>query len=225
MRKPPSKSGELARVGHYILAGLAIIIALFAGVGFWAAKTEISGAVIAQGTVVVESSVKKVQHPTGGIVGEIHVKNGDFVGAGDLLLRLDETVTRANLQMISKQLDELAVREARLKAERDGASEIAVPPELLARQSEQGIEEIIKGERSLFESRRNSTDGQKAQLRERIMQLDQEFSGISGQIEAKGREIGLIGKQLEDLETLEAKRLVTAGTMVALRREAARIEG
>jgi HlyD family secretion protein len=212
-------------VARYLLAGFVIIAGLVGGVGVWASQAEISGAVIAQGTVVVESSIKKVQHPTGGIVGEIHVKNGDTVNTGDLLLRLDETVTRANLQMIAKQLDELTVREARLVAERDDAKEVALPQALISRNTDPPIAEIVKGERSLFDSRRSSRLGQKAQLRERITQLDQEFSGISGQLDAKTREISLIGKQLEDLGTLEEKKLVTAATMVALRREAARLEG
>lgn len=216
---------ELSRVWGYILAGFFTIVVLVGGVGVWAAQTEIAGAVIAQGVVVVESSIKKVQHPTGGIVGEIFVKNGDVVRAGDLLLRLDETVTRANLQMIAKQLDELLIREARLIAERDHTKTFTLPAELAARSSELAIGEIFKGERNLFESRRESREGQKSQLRERISQLDQEFAGISGQIEAKAREIELIAKQLQDLETLEAKQLVTAATMVALRREAARLEG
>jgi HlyD family secretion protein len=220
--RPPKK---LSDVRNYMLAGFAVIIFLVGGVGVWAAQTEISGAVIASGVVVVETNIKKVQHPTGGIVGEIRVKNGDVVQAGDLLLRLDETVTRANLAMVSNQLDELMVREQRLKAERDDASEVPFPAALLPRRDKPEIEEIFAGERSLFQSRRESRLGQKAQLRERVSQLDQEFAGVSGQIDAKAREIQLIGKQVVDLETLEEKKLVTAGTMVALRREAARLEG
>lgn len=223
--KEAANRRDLGSVWRYLLAGFVIIVGLVGGVGVWAAQTEISGAVIALGTVVVESSIKKVQHPTGGVVGEIHVKNGDFVQAGDLLLRLDETVTRASLQMVAKQLDELAVREARLVAERDDANAVPAPPALSDRQSDAAIGEILGGERSLFESRRNSRQGQKSQLRERIAQLDQEFAGISGQLDAKAREIQLIGKQLRDLETLEEKKLVTAATMVALRRESARLEG
>lgn len=223
MVKANSTPSDLGRVGRYLLAGFIIIFALVGGVGVWAAQTEIAGAVIAQGTVVVESNVKKVQHPSGGIVGEIFVKNGDFVHAGDLLLRLDETLTRANLQMITKQLSELTIQEARLIAERDHTSEVLLPAGLSVTDAD--IDEILKGERNLFQSRRDSREGQKSQLRERISQLDQEFAGISGQIDAKAREIQLIAKQLQDLETLEEKKLVTAATMVALRREAARLEG
>ena len=90
------------------------------GVGGWAATTEFAGAVIAPGSLVVESNVKKVQHPTGGVVGELRVRDGDRVKAGDVVVRLDETVTRANLAIVTKSLDELAARQARLEAERDG---------------------------------------------------------------------------------------------------------
>ena len=86
------------------------------GLGGWAATTDLAGAVLAPGTVVVASSVKKIQHPTGGVVGQIFVKNGDHVKAGDVLVRLDETVTRAQLQVITKQMDELTGRQARLKS-------------------------------------------------------------------------------------------------------------
>ncbi len=94
---------------------------LVGGVGGWAATTELSGAVIAPGTIVVESNVKKVQHPTGGVVGEILVKEGGEVEAGQVVLRLDDTVTRATLGVVRSQLDELTAREARLLAERDDA--------------------------------------------------------------------------------------------------------
>src|ERR671939_183609 len=94
-----------ASIRRQLWAGLALTVALAGGVGGWAATTEIAGAVIAAGTLVVDSNVKKVQHPTGGVVGEIRVRDGDKVQTGDLLLRLDETVTRASLSMVSKQLD------------------------------------------------------------------------------------------------------------------------
>lgn len=214
-----------ASVNRYMLGGLIVVFSLFGGIGVWAARTNLSGAVLAGGLVVVDSNVKKVQHPTGGVVGEIMVKNGQSVKAGDLLMRLDETVTRANLRMVADQLDELAVRSARLRAERDGLKDIPVPDILANREDEEKLSAIMKDERKLFDSRRDMREGQKAQLRERISQLKEEIEGISGQIESKGREIQLIGQELAGLETLEEKRLVPTSKMVALRREAARLEG
>lgn len=213
------------RLRGYMLAGLAAVVVLFAGVGGWAATTDIAGAVIASGTVTVDTSVKKVQHPTGGIVGEIKVKDGDRVQAGDLLLRLDETMTRANLQIITAQLDEIWVREARLRAERDGAEAFDMPDALKARSIEPQIQQIIAGERTHFDSRRAARLGQIAQLRERVAQLHDEIGGLEAQQRSKGDEIDLIAKELKDLETLEAQKLVPASKMTQMRREAARLNG
>ena len=97
--------------------------------------TELSGAVVAPGTVVVDSHVKKVQHPTGGVVGEILARDGDRVRAGDIVIRLDETIAKANLAMVAKSLDELSARKARLEAERDGLKGCRFPPLLSPRPS------------------------------------------------------------------------------------------
>ena len=209
----------------YSMSGLAVTFFLVGGVGVWAAQTNIAGAVIASGIVVVESSVKKVQHPTGGVVGEIYVKSGDNVKAGDILLRLDETVNKANLQMIANQLDELEGREARYKAERDGKDTIEVPDSLKGRSHEPNVAEMLSGEKRLFESRRRSREGQKAQLRERISQLNEEYDGITGQITAKTKEIELISEEIGAMEELESKRLVPLQRRIALRRDAARLNG
>ena len=85
-----------------MLAGVVIVVVLVGGVGGWAGTTMLSGAVIAPGSIVVDSNVKKVQHPTGGIVGELRVRDGDRVKVGDIVVRLDDTVTRANLAIVTK---------------------------------------------------------------------------------------------------------------------------
>src|SRR3990170_6884673 len=117
-------------IRRYLLGGVAACILLIGGAGSLAAVTEISGAVIASGKLVVDSSVKKVQHPTGGVVGQILVREGDAVKAGQVLIRLDETVTRANLAIVTKSLDEFEARLARLEAERDGKESIIFPASL-----------------------------------------------------------------------------------------------
>ena len=216
---------KLTSVRRYVLAGIATLVLLFGGIGGWAATTDLAGAVMAAGTVVVAGNVKKIQHPTGGVVGEIYVKNGDRVKSGDLLVRLDETMTRANLQVITKQLDELIGRQARLRAERDDAATIEFPQELLKRSVEPSVAQILTGEKKLFESRVNSRNSQKGQLGERILALDEEIGGLKSQAESKGLEIELIGKELTGLEILEAKQLVTTTKLMSLRREGARLKG
>ena len=153
------------------------------------------------------------------------MRNGDHVKAGDLLVRLDETVTRANLQVITRQLDELAGRQARLRAERDDADAVVFPPEILNRASEFEIDQILNGEKRLFESRRNSDRSKKQQLNERISALKEEIAGLTSQADSKAKETEFIGKELTGLETLEAKQLVTTTKIMSLRRDGARIDG
>ncbi len=99
-RKAPPNSR--ASIRRHIIAGIAVVALLAGGLGGWASTAQISGAIIAQGSIVVDSNVKKVQHPTGGVVGEVRARDGDRVKAGDILIRLDETVTRANLAIVTK---------------------------------------------------------------------------------------------------------------------------
>ena len=150
-----SSTSELhRRIRKLNLIGLATVAILVFGVGGWAAVAQLSGAVIASGFVVVESNVKKVQHPNGGIVGQIFVKEGSEVEEGQVVVRLDDTVPRANLGVIRSQLDELTARQARLTAERDNAEAISFPEELTARGGETQVATAIIGEQKLFESRR-----------------------------------------------------------------------
>ncbi|WP_419828590.1 HlyD family type I secretion periplasmic adaptor subunit [Methylobacterium sp.] len=215
-----------ASIRRHLLVTGALSLALVPGVGGWAALTSFAGAVIAPGQLVVESEVKKVQHPTGGVVGALLVKDGDRVRAGDVLVRLDETQTRANLDITRKALDELAARRARDEAERDGAATVAFPRELLAqRTANPEIEPLIEGESRLFAARLASREGQRAQLTERAAQLGQEVTGLTEQAAAKAREIALIGTELGGVRTLYAKNLVPITRVTALERDAARLEG
>ena len=157
---------------------------------------QIAGALIAPGTIVVDSNVKKVQHPTGGVVGEVRVHDGDRVEAGDLLVRLDDTVARANLAIVTKGLTELEARKARLAAERDRADAIKFPDDLLQRGDDPDVAQVLAAERKLFDLRRASRAGQKAQLRERIDQLGKEINGFSSQQVSKEKEVTLIEREL-----------------------------
>ena len=125
--KPRANASDRGRraIRKLNIVGLTMVVAFVGCVGGWAATSELAGAVIAPGAVIVESSVKKVQHPTGGVVKEILVKEGSVVEEGQVLVRLDDTVTRATLGVVRSQLDENDARQARLLAEREGADAIA----------------------------------------------------------------------------------------------------
>src|SRR5712691_8430916 len=94
-------TGAHQSIYNHMVAGIVVVIVLVGGVGGWAATTELSGALIAQGSIVVDSNVKKVQHQTGGVVGELRVHDGDHVTTGQVVVRLDDTVTRANLAIVT----------------------------------------------------------------------------------------------------------------------------
>jgi len=201
------------------------VIVLTVGLGGWATTTEIAGAVIASGSVVVESNVKKVQHPTGGIVGELLVHDGDHVKAGNVVVRLDGTIARANAAVAARSLDELRARQARLQAELDDSAEIGFPEELSGRSSDATLSRVLAGEQRLFQSRRAARGGQKAQLEERVGQLEEQQHATKEQVAAKKQEIDLIQRELESVRILWQQNLVPISRMTALERDYARLRG
>ena len=207
------------------LFGFSVIVVMLGGVGGWAATSQLAGAVIAPGTIVVESNVKKVQHPTGGIVGEILVKEGSAVTVDQIVMRLDDTVTKSTLGIVRSQLDELVARQARLVAERDGADAIGFPDELTARGGDPSVKAATAGEDKLFESRRSTRAGQKGQLVERKGQTNEEIVGLSAQRAGKESEARFIAEELRGVAELYKKNLVPISRFMQLQRDQARIEG
>ncbi|HEY8579988.1 MAG TPA: HlyD family type I secretion periplasmic adaptor subunit [Beijerinckiaceae bacterium] len=202
------------------------LIALFAGtIGVWSATGNVAGAVIAPGQLVAASDLRKVQHPTGGVVGELLVRNGDFVEEGQLLIRLDDTVTRANLQVVAKQMDELTARRARLEAELRDDAGFDAPAEFAERGAEPEIAALVASERRLLEARRSAREGQKNQLRKRVSQLHDEIAGLKAQQAAKAREAEIIERELVGVRDLYGKQLVQMMRLSSLEREATTIEG
>lgn len=218
-------SGVRRSIRLHLLIGLVVVIALAVGLGGWASTQQISGALIAPGQIVVESNVKKVQHPTGGVVGELRARDGDVVKAGDILVRLDDTVTKASLAIVTKSLDALWARSARLEAEQRGSDRITFPQQLLARAEDPDVKSLMASENKLFDVRVTGRTGQKAQLRERVTQLNEEVEGLSAQVQSKDQEIGLVMKELEGVRQLYDQHLVQISRLTALERDAARLNG
>jgi HlyD family secretion protein len=210
---------------HELRTGLRILLIAAVLGGGWLALVPLAGAVVVPGNLVVQSNVKTIQHPTGGVVAEINVHDGMHVSAGDLLLRLDATQTQANLQMVNKQLDELRARIARLIAERDGLDRPEIPAELAARSSEDNVRSRLTSENSLFKARFNARKSQKDLLQSRVAQLSEEISGLDAQVDSKAKQLELIAGELTGVQDLYDKRLVPLTRLTTLQREAARIEG
>jgi HlyD family secretion protein len=219
------QKGTRFSIKRHLLVGLSVVILLAGGLGGWASTAQISGALIAPGSIVVESNVKKVQHPTGGVVGEVRAHDGDLVKAGDIVVRLDDTVTKASLAIVTKNLDGLWARAARLEAEQRGLDKITFPPMLTDRASDPEVKAVMASEAKLFEVRVNGRTGQKAQLRERIVQLNEEIAGLAAQEKAKDQEIELVQKELTGVSDLYDKHLVQLSRLTTLQRDAARLSG
>lgn len=217
--------GAQRSIRLHMIVGLVVVLVLAGGFGGWASSVPISGALIAPGAVVVDSNVKKVQHPTGGVVGEVRAHDGDLVKAGDIVVRLDETVVKASLAIVVKTLNGLWARAARLEAEQQGLNKIKFPAALTDRADDPDVRDVMASESKLFDVRVNSRVGQKAQLRERITQLDEEITGLRAQEAAKDKEIVLVEKELVGVRQLYDQHLVQITRLTTLERDAARLSG
>jgi HlyD family secretion protein len=205
--------------------GRVLALALVVG-GGWATLMPLSGAVVVPGTVVSESSVKKIQHPTGGIIAGIAVTDGAQVRQGDVLVRLDDTQVRANFQVVSKQLEEVRARLSRLSAERDGHDEPALTTGKAAARDRAGDnEQLLTSEKTLFNARAESRKSQRELLRTRIAQLNDEIAGMESQIKSKQTQSDLFAQELEGVQQLWEKRLTPLQRLTSLQREAARLDG
>lgn len=220
--KPSAAEADFA-IGPRVVFGGLMIALLLVGGGGWAATADLSGAIVAPGTVVVDRNVKKVQHLDGGIVAEINVREGERVQAGQVVVRLDDTQTRGELGVIQSQLIELTGRKARLAAERDGFADIRFPPGFASLGPE--AENIREGELRLFTESRKTRESQKEQLTHRIGQLKEEIVGFTAQRQAKSVELELIGKELEQVSSLADRQLTPISRVYAMTREKARLGG
>jgi len=209
-----------------LIVGIAAIVLLVGGLGGWSVATQIAGAVVAAGTVKVESDRQVIQHPDGGVVGEILAKDGDVVQAGDILLRLDGTFLRSELAIVEQQLLEIQARKGRLIAERD---ELDTPEFLgiddFANLDPDWVQGQIDGQKSLFVTRRKAMAQELEQLREQEVQIDNQIEGTNAQIAALDKQLALVERQLRDKETLYAQNLVPVGDVLELQREQAGLEG
>jgi HlyD family secretion protein len=209
----------------HLMIGLVVVLVLAGGLGGWASTAQISGALIAPGSIVVDSNVKKVQHPTGGVVGELRARDGDVVKAGDVVVRLDDTVTKASLAIVTKNLNGLWARAARLQAEQQGLGEITFPSMLLDHADDPDVKAVMASESKLFEVRSTGRTGQKAQLRERIAQLNEEIGGLTAQETAKAHEIDLVNQELVGVRQLYNQHLIQMSRLTTLERDGARLAG
>ncbi len=209
-----------------VLAGVVGLFGLLGGMILWATTTRIAGAIIAPGHVEVDQNRQIVQHPTGGVVSKILVKEGDVVQADDLLIWLDDTHMRTSLEIVEGQLYEFTARRARLEAERDGRDTITFDPGLVQAQTTRPeVAELVTGQRNLFNARRDSIASQASQLERRSAQIENQIVGITAQEQALARQRGLIQSELDAQQSLLERGLTQTSRVLALQRESASLDG
>jgi HlyD family type I secretion membrane fusion protein len=199
-----------------------LAIVLIGGCGGWAVHAELTGAVIAQGKVAVRKQVKLIQHRDGGIVGEILVANGDAVKAGDVLVRLDETQTKAELGVLKGQRAELEGRRARHVAERDGATAIRFDSRF---EHDPFTAEIARGEIRLFNENLAVREARRDQLSLQIAQFEEQVRGLTAQQEANASERKMVKEDLERLTPLYNKGFIEIGKIRTMERDLVKIDG
>lgn len=210
----------------HLLKGLVGLGVGLGGFALWAALTQINGAVVASGEVAVEARRQAIQHPDGGLVAAVNAKEGQVVAAGTPILTLDGTELSAQRALDLRDLAETLSHLDRLKAEMIGASQVSYQPDLLAMAGDvAGLEQLVAEETILFEARRATLHQSIAQLTERIRQAKAEIDGRSRQLDASRRQIALIHEELAGQEDLLAKGLTLKTRVLALRREAAQLDG
>ncbi|MBL8599372.1 MAG: HlyD family type I secretion periplasmic adaptor subunit [Devosia sp.] len=216
---------DIASLKRHSVVGLLGVIGLFGGLTAWAAFTDIQGAVIAGGSLIVEGFSKQVQHADGGIVTEINVRNDDAVEEGQVLLRLDDTAIKASLAVVNAQRNEALVIETRLLAELAGESDFALPAELAPIKDDAEIASRYATQQEILAARVRDQSGKVSQLNEQISQLDHQIEGLDIQLKAAEKQYEVIAARTADMEGLYAKNLVEAGQVSTLQLQLASAEG
>lgn len=226
---PPedSKDPELDFMSPRKVVGAGRLIVLVFVVGFfgWAVLAPLQSAIMAPGTIMVESRTKTIQHLEGGIVRDILVSDGQNVKAGQVLVRMDPTQAKANLQSLMDQGDALEAQEARLEAQRDGKDSITFPTDLTSRASDPKVAQAMQGEVNTFKSQHDALQKQIDILNQRSSENVRIIAGLKDEQAAADQQIGLINKEIAGVQTLYAKGLATLPRLLALQRQEADLSG
>jgi HlyD family secretion protein len=227
--KPVPASETAARTWtarrHVFIGALGLLI-LVGGFGSWAVLANITGAIISSGQIAVDSNRQVVQHPDGGVVETISVREGDQVEAGQTLITLDRTLQNSEAQILRDQLYELRARSARLEAERDGLDAVVYPDEVVAAaETDPDVAAMIAGQERLFATRRESFARETEQLERRKEQIASQVDGIESQAAALDTQLGFIREELEAQQSLLERGLAQAPRVLQLQREEARLLG
>lgn len=206
-------------------AGIGIIAVFIVSFGAWSVLAPLESAAIAAGVIEAETSRKTIQHLEGGIIGEILVKDGDAVAAGQALIRLNDVKARTQLVALTGQLWDALAREARLLAERDKRDQIQYPDSLTQQARDPGVQLVMAGQSKIFHARRSAFDSKVALIKQRIAQVREEIVGLRAQETASRKRATLLNDEAAGLRQLLGKGFVPKPRVLALEREIVETEG
>ena len=213
------------QIGGAALLSAAVVFLVFGVFGGWAAVAQLDSAAVAPGTVTVESHRKTVQLLESGIIRRLLVRDGDIVAAGQMLVEMDDTQARATHAIILGQHRLAAARIARLQAEMVEAQTISFPPDLVAREREPEVAEILSGQRAQFQARRDSYLGQVSILQGKVAQLRDEIAAMQAQEKAASEQHRFIIEETRGIEDLVQRGLERKPRLLALQRASAELTG
>lgn len=223
--RPEDAPSPFESIRRQALFGWTVVALFFGGLGGWAATAPLTGAVVANAVVKVEGNRKSVQHLDGGIVRQLRIREGDRVREGDLLLKLDDSQSSAEVEVLMQQFLALKASEQRLLAEMDRKDTIAFSAELLERRNDPYFAALMSGTQRLFDSRREVIEGQRRIAAQRIAQSREQIGGSSGMKQSIASQIRSIQAELESLQDLFRRGLVTRPRMLQLERSIDTLNG
>ncbi|MBK8160883.1 MAG: HlyD family type I secretion periplasmic adaptor subunit [Rhodospirillaceae bacterium] len=210
---------------RYVIVGFTVVALGFGGFLLWSILASLDRAAVADGTVVVDSNKKSVEHLEGGIIQELLVRDGDQVKAGDILLRLDPTQVQAQINQLHMEHYSRLARIARLTAEQEGRREIVFPPELLAQADESAVKVLMASQKSLLDARWSAFDEGTSMRLKKIAETENEINGYQSQIAATREMREINEKQLVSIRELYKKGLTEIPRLRGLESDAAQLGG
>lgn len=209
-----------------VIIGMAALVMLVGGIGTWSTQVEIAGAVLGRGNVEIEDNKVVIQHPAGGVVEEIHARNGDFVAAGDILLRLDGARLLTELNTVEGELIETLAKEARHEAEVDNRHELEIGGYLTDRAgTDPAARETVVRQQRLLEAGYEEADRRANLLNRKIAQVEEQIAAVDAQMVALDQEISFLDVDLANAERMVERKLVKAAHFTAVRRDSAKLRG
>ena len=223
--KPAPESADVTAERRLRRIGIAVVAAIFGGIGLWAAFAPLGSAAIGTGVISVEMYRKTVQHLEGGIVREIKVRDGQLVSAGEVLVTLEDTQPKAQVEGLRGQLFALLAREARLVAQRDGLSQVNFPQELVDARSDPRAADAMQVQLQTFSARRQSHDGEVMLYQRQIQQLRAKASGLVAQKKSRDRLVDSYESERVDFEALVKQGYAERQRVREMERNVAQTQG